>query len=961
MACDAQAPPSDFADLQSERSGSDVLRVLPELQVAGEGATPVEPYVRKGVAGAVLASDVRLQPSTSEDGLELSEVKLTFTGEAEVPSVTLNRDDIGPLLRYRGNAFHRQGTIRHAPPEDGNGPAVGLFTHGLRLEGGGLYGIGRGVNDDAWGYLVRTSGDLGGYRDARFLYPKDAYDAGTATAIIERIGTQDEVFVAGVVRVGNTRHSLVQRFRSDDDGVLEQVDWTPFPESPTLQVELDFPGCSSTEVTQLAWDDLRSNLYAAGVKRCGPTRRAFVARLLPDGDLDPAYGVQGVAELDAPGGVTADPGGLVIDVGSEEAWVALGVGGACSPGVNGACDPAVVHLGSDGALDDAWGSPATWLAGVPGWVGVHGAAQERAAFTGMHRNGTTGALTLVGWAERAVSMDFMAARLDAAGVADLAYGPDATSHVLYSTPAIGDDLRTAGVSPNGVAHFVSERALGDGRTRLIVERHAFAGTVKNTSSSLPQRGMLVGTPFFHGERMLVPGGVEAVALEPGHTGPGPLGASFTRFRDTDFRLDWAGILEDGVVQQLAWPDLPDLPVPWPEHVRIEVGFADDPHLLEHTVALVEPEVSYEFPLNHEQLVSEGLHPRIRNGAHHDYRAHHRKSVAQVYALDMNAMRWRPTKNASYDAYACAQAFQDDPDGPLPQGCDGDWSKLSSYKVTCPDDGKCNERYAAWGMPIHAMESGRVLGCWKTADENATAGDKTAFREGSMPGGGNILYVLHDDGTVGLYAHMVPPNYEIDAEMFAPRGWGSLSSAEKSAVKGRAVERAQTDPDLDPDNLTLEDFEEQMEIDLEADLDRLRETIDALEKVCPVEHTEYDANVCARPFSEVGNGMYGGAPITVTRGQVLGAVGNSGNSTGPHLHAHVQQGFVGESCNLLDPTVPTDYEIGMPMPFTMANRIDDVPWGPAWWDVSWGGEAVPPPVTDEDGDVTTRIHLEWHPG
>jgi hypothetical protein len=52
---------------------------------------------------------------------------------------------------------------------------------------------------------------------------------------------------------------------------------------------------------------------------------------------------------------------------------------------------------------------------------------------------------------------------------------------------------------------------------------------------------------------------------------------------------------------------------------------------------------------------------------------------------------------------------------------------------------------------------------------------------------------------------------------------------------------------------------------------------------------------------------------------------------------------------------------MPMPFTMANRIDDVPWGPAWWDVSWGGEAVPPPVTDEDGDVTTRIHLEWHPG
>ncbi|MGH1347858.1 MAG: hypothetical protein ACRBN8_40260 [Nannocystales bacterium] len=967
VACNAE-PLDPFETLDpgplSFRAAADVLQVIPELDIDGVRSTPVEPYVRKQAAGAMIASDLLLRPGATENGLELNRVSLMFTGSVSVPNIVLNRDDIGVLLRERGSAFHALGTNRH-PPADG-GPPIAVLTHGLRVSGG-MYGIGRGADPDAAGYLV-WSNWLGSYRDSTFLYPNADYDEGSTRAIIRRTGSPDkEVFVAGVVETNGTVSSVLHRFRVNADDELEQVDWPILNADPRPKIDFALEACVATEVSHLAWDETQQKLYAAGVKRCGSERVAFVARFMEDGTLDGGYGVNGIAELAGPGGVTADPGGLVLDEATETAWVALGVSGACEPELVGACDTAVVKLDAGGAVDATWGLGAATL--QPGWVKVDDPTVERAAPTGVHRDAATGAVTVVGWADRGVSTDFMAARFDGTGLPDPDFGPDATDNLLFAMPTPGDDLRTAGLSPSGVPHFVAEREADDGRTRLVVQRHIADGSIVETSTSLAQEGMRVGSPFFNEEALLVPGGVEGLARGPAHSGPSPIGAAFTRFRADDFLLDWGGVLEDGTLQQVAWPDAPDLPSPWPSELRVSVGFSNSRSTLDQTVALVEPPASYVFPLNHEELVAPGWHPQIDSGAHHNFRAHHRGSTAQVYALDMGAQRWRPSRNASYHALACPEALEADPENPNPLACSGSWSALSNLEVVCPpetfdgDKARCNEREAEWGMPVRAMADGVVIGCWKNADENVRTGDKSTFFEQDMPGGGNIVYVLHEDNTIGLYAHMIPPSYDIDPSMFLPRSWNSLSSSEKQGVKQRTVERAEADPndDLDPNNLEQGDFEDQQVLDVERELDRLRETIDALDAVCVVEQTEYDAETCHWPFDPVGNGMVSAPAISVEAGQVLGALGNSGNSSGPHVHVHVQQGFTDNDCGILPPEVPTDYQIGMPMPFTVLNRLDDTPWGPSLWDVSWGDEAVPPPVTDEDGAVSHGIRLRWHEG
>ena len=59
-------------------------------------------------------------------------------------------------------------------------------------------------------------------------------------------------------------------------------------------------------------------------------------------------------------------------------------------------------------------------------------------------------------------------------------------------------------------------------------------------------------------------------------------------------------------------------------------------------------------------------------------------------------------------------------------------------------------------------------------------------------------------------------------------------------------------------------------------------------VCPNNSTLYPAPVqdndprsehCVRTVESVANGA------RITKGQLLGRIGNSGNSTGPHLHVH----------------------------------------------------------------------------
>lgn len=141
----------------------------------------------------------------------------------------------------------------------------------------------------------------------------------------------------------------------------------------------------------------------------------------------------------------------------------------------------------------------------------------------------------------------------------------------------------------------------------------------------------------------------------------------------------------------------------------------------------------------------------------------------------------------------------------------------------------NNKFAVYNKPIYAMQEGKVVGCWRNAPENPRpkiSGDSDTTKpwlhsnllNGLMPGGGNMLWVEHNDGSRMLYAHMIP---------------GTISSS-----------------------------------------------------LCPHHATAYPA--------AIGNNSemkYIAVPAaqqaSISKGQYLGRVGNSGNSTGPHLHIHLQ--------------------------------------------------------------------------
>ncbi|NND43891.1 MAG: hypothetical protein HKN58_01110, partial [Xanthomonadales bacterium] len=164
---------------------------------------------------------------------------------------------------------------------------------------------------------------------------------------------------------------------------------------------------------------------------------------------------------------------------------------------------------------------------------------------------------------------------------------------------------------------------------------------------------------------------------------------------------------------------------------------------------------------------------------------------------------------------------------------GGWSMLtlpwSSYDLD-----PRNEYHVVYGKPVYAMEAGTVVGCWRNAPENAqSARSDEGFgvkeenflheklRTGYMPGGGNILWVDHADGSRALYAHFQP---------------GSIPAA-----------------------------------------------------LCPIEKSLFN-----QPNTEGAETTLAQADqVAVERGQYLGRVGNAGNSTGPHLHIHVERAGAAE--------------------------------------------------------------------
>jgi murein DD-endopeptidase MepM/ murein hydrolase activator NlpD len=172
--------------------------------------------------------------------------------------------------------------------------------------------------------------------------------------------------------------------------------------------------------------------------------------------------------------------------------------------------------------------------------------------------------------------------------------------------------------------------------------------------------------------------------------------------------------------------------------------------------------------------------------------------------------------------------------------DGKWSSLKDGIADHWDDPK-NDSYVNYDQPFYAMRGGTVMGCWRNAPDNprpklpAEDSDKIAaadrkwlhqsFRDGLIPGGGNSLWIKHDDGTYALYAHAAP---------------GSIPAT-----------------------------------------------------LCPNAKTVFDAP--PPDGAEALDGVVGPATQVpaalrkrVRAGDFLGRVGNSGNSTGPHTHIHVQK-------------------------------------------------------------------------
>lgn len=185
-----------------------------------------------------------------------------------------------------------------------------------------------------------------------------------------------------------------------------------------------------------------------------------------------------------------------------------------------------------------------------------------------------------------------------------------------------------------------------------------------------------------------------------------------------------------------------------------------------------------------------------------------------------------------------------------------WTLLKQGKTALT----VNTNHLAYGKPIYAMLPGRVVGCWRNVPENPPPNLHANYKLGRIPGNGNHVKILQDDGRTTTYAHFQP-------------GTVPTALCPHNTQYVNAKKDAAGNPERYKDGTIVAD---------------------------------------TKP-TEVTNGA------RVATGQKIGKIGNSGSSSAPHLHVHIQEANGAPSV--------MRFARGLTTPFPNYIASLDGPWTP----------------------------------